>query len=103
MEPIYLDYNATTPIAREAAEAMIPFLYEHFGNPSSNHPYGVAAKRAVENARKQVAGLIGCQTVDVAFTSGGEPKAIIMPSKAQRLPTGGVVIMSSLHLWSIQR
>ena len=51
MDPIYLDYNATTPIAREVAEAMAPYLYEHFGNPSSSHPYGVATKRAVEAAR----------------------------------------------------
>ena len=48
LKPIYLDHNATTPIASEVAEAMIPYLYEHFGNPSSSHPYGVAAKKAVE-------------------------------------------------------
>ncbi|MBN1538495.1 MAG: selenide, water dikinase SelD [Anaerolineales bacterium] len=71
MKPVYLDYNATTPIAREVAEAMTPYLYEHFGNPSSSHPYGVVAKRAVEAARGQVAALIGCQPAEVAFTSGG--------------------------------
>jgi cysteine desulfurase len=71
MNPIYLDYNATTPIAREVAEAMAPYLYEHFGNPSSSHPYGVATKRAVEAARAQVAGLLGCQPGEVIFTSGG--------------------------------
>ena len=56
--PVYLDYNATTPIAPQAAEAMLPYLYGHFGNPSSSHPYGVAAKEAVEMARAQVADLI---------------------------------------------
>ena len=71
MKPIYLDYNATTPIAPEAAEAMLPFLYEQFGNPSSSHPYGVAAKHAVETARGQVAALLGCQYGEVVFTSGG--------------------------------
>jgi len=71
MKTIYLDYNATTPIAREVAEAMAPFLYEHFGNPSSSHPYGVVTKRAVETARAQVAALLGCQPVELAFTSGG--------------------------------
>lgn len=71
MKPVYLDYNATTPIDRAVAEAMLPFLYEHFGNPSSSHPYGVAAKRAVEEAREQVAGLLGCRAAEVAFTSGG--------------------------------
>jgi cysteine desulfurase NifS/selenium donor protein len=71
MDPIYLDYNATTPIDREVAEAMAPYLYEHFGNPSSSHPYGVATKRAVETARVQVADLLGCQPAEVIFTSGG--------------------------------
>ena len=71
MNPIYLDYNATTPIAREVAEAMVPYLYEYFGNPSSSHPYGVATKRAVEAARAQVADLLGCEAGEVIFTSGG--------------------------------
>jgi len=71
MKPIYLDYNATTPIAREVAEAMTPYLYEHFGNPSSSHPYGIATKRAVEAARAQVAALLNCQPAEVIFTSGG--------------------------------
>jgi len=71
MDPIYLDHNATTPIAREVAETMAPYLYEHFGNPSSSHPYGVATKRAVEAARAQVAGLLGCHPNEVIFTSGG--------------------------------
>ncbi|MBN2229724.1 MAG: selenide, water dikinase SelD [Candidatus Thorarchaeota archaeon] len=70
-KPIYLDYNATTPIAREVAETMTPYLYEHFGNPSSNHPYGSVAKRAVETARSQVGSLIGCQQSEIIFTSGG--------------------------------
>jgi cysteine desulfurase len=71
MRSIYLDYNATTPIAREVAKAMEPYLYEHFGNPSSSHPYGVVAKRAVETGRAQVAALLGCQPAEVIFTSGG--------------------------------
>lgn len=70
-KPIYLDYNATTPIDRGVAEAMTPYLYEHFGNPSSAHPYGVQAKRAVERARAQVAALLGCQPAEIIFTSGG--------------------------------
>ena len=71
MKPIYLDYNATTPIARSVAEAMEPYLYEHFGNPSSSHPYGVTARQAVETARAQVAALLGCQPAELIFTSGG--------------------------------
>ena len=69
--PIYLDYNGTTPIAIEVAEAMLPYLTEHFGNPSSTSTYGAAAKQAVEVARRQVADLIGCNPTDVVFSSGG--------------------------------
>jgi cysteine desulfurase NifS/selenium donor protein len=70
-KPIYLDYNATTPIDRRVAEAMMPFLFDHFGNPSSTHTFGIEAKRAVEAARTQVAELIGCLSSEIVFTSGG--------------------------------
>lgn len=69
--PIYLDYNATTPIDPRVAEAMTPYLCDHFGNPSSPHPYGVEARRAVECAREQLAGLIGAKAGEIIFTSGG--------------------------------
>jgi len=68
---IYLDFNASTPIAPEVAEAMQPFLTQHFGNPSSPHWAGMPAKVAVENARRQVADLLSCQPSEVVFTSGG--------------------------------
>jgi len=71
MTSVYLDYNATTPIAPEVAEAMMPFLRGHYGNPSSSHPYGVEAKKAVEAARRHVAAAIGCDPAEVVFTSGG--------------------------------
>ncbi len=71
MNPIYLDYNATTPIAREVADTMVPYLYEHFGNPSSSHAYGTTTTRAVSTARAQVADLLGCEPSEVVFTSGG--------------------------------
>ena len=71
MEAIYLDYNATTPIAPEVAKAMLPYLEQYFGNPSSSHSYGIKTKMAVENARKQIAGLIHCESSEVIFTSGG--------------------------------
>lgn len=69
--PIYLDHNASTPIAEEVAAAMLPYLKEHFGNPSSSHSFGMEAKKAVESARKQVAELIGCHSDEIVFTSGG--------------------------------
>ena len=71
MEPIYLDYNATTPIAKEVADAMRPYLEHFFGNPSSVHSYGVKTKLAVEKARTQLADLIGCSAAEIVFTSGG--------------------------------
>ncbi len=71
LQPIYLDYNATTPLSPAVIRAMRPFLEEHFGNPSSSHPYGRTAKDAVETARKQVAALIGTEPEDIIFTSGG--------------------------------
>ena len=71
MKPVYLDYNATTPIEKEVAEAMMPYLREHFGNPSSSHYYGVRTKKAVDEARHQVAEFLGCNHDEIIFTSGG--------------------------------
>ncbi|MDP3028291.1 MAG: cysteine desulfurase family protein [Deltaproteobacteria bacterium] len=68
---IYLDYNATTPVDREVAAAMMPFIKEKWGNPSSSHQIGREARAAVEMARGQVAGLLKCSTQGVVFTSGG--------------------------------
>jgi cysteine desulfurase len=70
-QPIYLDYNGTTPHDPEVIEAMRPFFETEFGNPSSSHWYGIAPKQAVENARRQVAALLGCTPEEVVFTSGG--------------------------------
>jgi len=71
VKPIYLDYNATTPIDPVVAEAMKPFLSEDFGNPSSGHYYGHRARAAVERARGQVASLLRCKSEEIIFTSGG--------------------------------
>jgi cysteine desulfurase len=69
--PIYLDCNATTPLLPEVVDAMLPYLREHFGNPSSSHEYGRRARDAVEKARQQVASLIGAASHEIVFTSGG--------------------------------
>lgn len=68
---IYLDYNATTPIDKEVADAMLPYMYDNFGNPSSSHEYGKIAKQAVEQARTEVADLLHCLKNEIIFTSGG--------------------------------
>lgn len=69
--PVYLDYNGTTPLDPEVIAAMRPFLETEFGNPSSSHWYGIRPKRAVEAARRQVAGMLGCAPEEIIFTSGG--------------------------------
>ncbi|GAB3121291.1 cysteine desulfurase family protein [Glaciibacter psychrotolerans] len=68
---IYLDNAATTPVRREALEAMWPHLTGSFGNPSSHHRIGEAARAALTDARRTVAGVLGCRPGDVVFTSGG--------------------------------
>jgi len=67
-KPVYLDYNATTPIDPQVADAIVPFLREHFGNPSSAHIYGRQAREAVERARDEVARLIGATAEEIVFT-----------------------------------
>ncbi|MFO7600248.1 MAG: aminotransferase class V-fold PLP-dependent enzyme, partial [Candidatus Desulfacyla sp.] len=69
--PIYLDHNATTPIDPEALRAMMPFLTEEFGNPSSGYLLGQRAHEAMDHAREAVAGLLGCRPHEIVFTSGG--------------------------------
>lgn len=69
--PIYLDYGATTPVDPRVADAMIPWLREHFGNAASrSHAWGWEAEEAVEKARKQVADLIGADPREIVWTSG---------------------------------
>ena len=68
---IYLDNNATTPVDPEALEAMLPFLRNSFGNPSSGYSLGRAAKKAIVDAREQVAALLGADVEEIVFTSCG--------------------------------
>ena len=69
--PIYLDYSATTPVDPRVVDAMLPFLRQDFGNPASrSHAYGWKAEEAVENARRQVAELVGCDPKELVWTSG---------------------------------
>src|SRR6185369_16182359 len=68
---IYLDFNASTPVAPEVIDAMRIVLEEPYGNPSSGHWAGSPARDAVDKARRQVAGLLGCNVNEIVFTSGG--------------------------------
>ena len=100
MRQIYLDYNATTPIAPSVQQAMQPFLAEHYGNPSSSHALGRAAHEAVEDARSQVAGLIGADREEVFFTSCATESnnlAIKGVMFRQSPAVGGHVIISAIE------
>ena len=68
---IYLDHNATTPVLEEVIEAMLPWLRQGFGNPSSDHPVGRAARAAIDAAREEVGSLIGAPGSTIVFTGGG--------------------------------
>jgi cysteine desulfurase len=82
--PVYLDYNATTPVDPRVVAALVPQLTEFFGNPSSDHHYGAAPRAALARARAQVAGLIGAQPGEIVFTGSG--------SEADLLAVRGAVL-----------
>jgi cysteine desulfurase len=71
MEHVYLDHNATTPLAEQVLQAMLPYLREQYGNASSRHEFGTVARQAIDAAREQVAALVGVQASQVVFVSGG--------------------------------
>jgi len=94
--PIYMDYGATTPVDPRVVDAMIPWLREHFGNPASRtHAYGWEAEEAVENARKQVADLIGADLREIVWTSGAtESNNLALKGAAQFYKTRGKHIIT---------
>lgn len=96
--PVYLDHNATTPLLPEVVDAMLPFLREHFGNPSSAHPYGAFARAAVARARGQVAALLGCDDDEVVFTSGGtEANNLALRGVCEALPARRHVVTTAIE------
>lgn len=104
MRSIYLDYNATTPIAPAVQEAVLPFLAEHFGDPASHHAIGRAAQEAMDDARHQVATLLGVDRDEIVFTSGGtESNNLALIGMARRLaPDGrGHLIVTALEHVSV--
>ncbi|MEM9411981.1 MAG: cysteine desulfurase family protein [Planctomycetota bacterium] len=101
MKKIYLDYNATTPVAPSVLEVMQPFFMEHFGNPSSSHSFGRAAAEAIEDARGKVAGMINSNPDEIVFTSGGTEANNLALKGALLKTTGGIpgghLIISSIE------
>src|SRR5690242_18638089 len=71
MQRYYFDHNATTPVSAEVLEAMTPVMTEVFGNASSVHHFGQSARQKLDEARRQVAGLLGAAAEEIVFTSGG--------------------------------
>ena len=96
--PVYLDHNATTPLDPQVLEAMLPYLGTEFGNPSSVHRFGRAARAALDNAREQVAALVNAQVSQVIFTSGGtEANNIALLGCCAALPVGRIAISAIEH------
>ena len=97
-DPIYLDYNATTPLLAEVVEAMLPYLREHAGNPSSTHVFGQRARAAVDASREQVAALLGCEPGEVVFTSGGtEANNLAIRGVAEALGRPGILVTTTIE------
>lgn len=95
---IYLDYNATTPIAPEVAAAMAPYLEREFGNPSSDYPLGWSAKLAVEQARRQVAALIGARPEEIVFTGcATEANNLVLKGVAWHFKGGQIITTAVEH------
>ena len=94
---IYLDHNATTPVDPEVLDAMLPFLRDEFGNPSSSHALGRRARAAVEQAREQVADLLNCHPEEIVFTGGGsEANNLALKGAAEVLADRGNHIITSV-------
>ncbi|MCL4839023.1 MAG: aminotransferase class V-fold PLP-dependent enzyme, partial [Thermoanaerobaculia bacterium] len=97
MPPVYADHNATTPLDPRVREAMLPWLGERWGNPSSIHRFGQAASAAVEEARERVARLVGASPPEVVFCgSGTEANNAVVWSAARRSGFRGHLVISAL-------
>ena len=97
---VYMDHNATTPVDPEVLEAILPFLQDNFGNPSSIHLNGDKAKKAVDGARRQVAGLLNCSARRIIFTSGGSEAdnlAITGSIRGKGLSSGHLITSNIEH------
>lgn len=96
--PVYLDYNATSPVAPAVREAMAPYLDARFGNPSSRHEFGRQARQAVDEARARVAAVVGAHPTEVVFTSGGsEANNLFLKGAAEGFKPGVVAVSAVEH------
>lgn len=96
--PVYLDHNATTPVDPRVMEAMLPWFSQRFGNPSSRHEYGRAARAAVDQARAEVAAAVGAHPTEVVFTAGGsEANNLFIKGAAAAMKPGLIAISAIEH------
>lgn len=96
--PAYFDHNATTPLDPAVLSAMLPWLESQFGNPSSRHEFGRAARRAVDEARQRVAAAVNAHPTEVVFTSGGsEANNLFLKGAAASLKPGLILIGATEH------
>jgi cysteine desulfurase len=97
-EPVYLDHNATTPLDPRVLAAMLPYLENRYGNASSRHEYGRAARRGVDEARQQVAAAVGAHPTEIIFTSGGsEANNLFLRGAAAMLKSGQIAVSAVEH------
>jgi cysteine desulfurase len=98
MKPIYLDYNASTPVAPQALEEMLPYLTEKYGNPSSSHAFGASLRAGIEQARERLALLLGCEASEIIFTSGAtESNNMVIKGMAKAAGKGKHFITSGIE------
>ena len=95
--PTYLDYNATTPVVPAVMEAMLPYFSQRFGNASSRHEYGRAARKAIDEARQRVAAAVGAHPTEVVFTSGGSEANNLLVKGAAACLKPGVIAVSAVE------
>jgi cysteine desulfurase len=95
---IYLDYNASTPVAPQVLDAMLPYLKNTYGNPSSSHSFGVACRAGIEQARERVAQVLGCKASEIIFTSGAtESNNMVIKGVAKAAGKGKHFITSQIE------
>ncbi len=95
---VYLDHNATTPIATPVLEAMLPFLSDRWGNPSSSYSFGASIRGEIEKARRDIAEMLGCRASEIVFTSGGtEGNNTALHSAVCSFPSKKHVVTSSVE------
>src|SRR5712671_5713838 len=103
-ELIYLDNNATTQLDPSVIEEMLPFLREHYGNPSSGYAFAAKARKALDLARERLAALLGCEPSEIVFTSGGtESNNAVIASALRFEPRGKHVVTSAVEHSAVLR